>query len=181
MTPRRPPSALGVNDTWTVQDPDGATLAPVQWSDPGTIVKSLRAVPVMPTALTVIVVVPPLTRVTVRAVLVVPMAGVNPLVTNFFNQAIGTTSTARTVTPGATPVPVSETVCGELIAVLVTDSVPVRAPAALGAKATCTVQLPFNATTPPLVHVPPVTLKSPVAAIAVMVAVAVPLMLKVGV
>src|SRR5216683_4421629 len=174
MTPRRPPSAVGVNDTWTVQDPDGATLAPVQWSDPGTIVKSPRAVPVMPTALTVIVVVPPLTRVTVRAVLVVPMAWLKKLVTSGLTPAV-----TVTVAPGATPVPVSETVCGELIAVLVTDSVPVRAPAALGAKATCTVQLPFNATTPPLVHVPPVTLKSPVAAIAVMVAVAVPLMLKV--
>src|SRR6266851_1653955 len=116
MTPRRPPSAVGVNDTWTVQDPDGATLAPVQWSDPGTIVKSLRAVPVMPAALTVIVVVPALTRVIVRAVLVIPMAWLKKLVTSGLTPAV-------TVPVGAvTPVPVSETVCGELVAVLVIDS-----------------------------------------------------------
>src|SRR5712692_468769 len=175
----RPPSAFGAKTTWTVQDPDGFTLAPVQWSDPGTIVKSLRVVPVMglmPTALTVIVVVPGLVRVIVRAVLVVPTTWLKKLMTAGLTPAV-----IVTVAPGATPVPVSETDWTPLEAVLVTDRVPVRAPATLGANATWTVQLPLAATAVPLVHVLPVILKSPVALVAVTVAAPPPVTVNVAV
>ena len=68
----------GLKTIPTVQAALGATCWPVQVSEPGTIEKSglaLVAVPVMsPTVLTVIVVGPPLTSATARAVLVVPMA-----------------------------------------------------------------------------------------------------------
>ena len=78
MNPVRLPSAAGLKAIPTVQAALGATCWPVQVSEPGTIEKSglgLSPVPLMmPTLLTVIVVGPPLTSATGRAVLVVPRA-----------------------------------------------------------------------------------------------------------
>ena len=51
--------------------------------------------------------------------------------------------------PDSTPVPVSETVCGLLFALSVTESVPSRVPVVEGVKVTLIVQLAFAAKVEP--------------------------------
>ena len=80
------------------------------------------------------------------------------------------------MTAGAVPVPVNDTVCGLPLALSVTKTAPVREPAAVGAKVTEIVQLPAAATEAPHVLV---WLKSPLAAIAVIVSAADPALVSV--
>ncbi len=74
------------------------------------------------------------------------------------------------------PVPVSETVCGLPLALSVTETAPVREPATVGVKVTEIVQVPAAATDAPQVLV---WLKSPLAAMLVMVSAADPLFVSV--
>src|ERR1700682_3438115 len=119
----RSPSALGAKTTPTVQKPLGATLAPVQWSVPGATGKSLLAVPVMLKELTVMVVVPPLTRATVWTVDVVPRAWLKKFVTG------GATPAVTLAAPGTVPFRVR--VWGLPVALSTNDTVAVRAPVAV--------------------------------------------------
>ena len=80
------------------------------------------------------------------------------------------------VTAGAVPVPVNETVCGLPLALSVTETAPVREPVAVGAKVTEIVQVPATATEAPQVLV---WLKSPLAAIVVIVSAADPVLVSV--
>jgi len=80
------------------------------------------------------------------------------------------------VTAGAVPVPVNETVCGLPPALSVTEMEPVREPVAVGAKVTEIVQVPAAATEAPQVLV---WLKSPLAAIVVIVSAADPVLVSV--
>src|SRR5437868_5113203 len=76
------------------------------------------------------------------------------------------------LTAGAVvPVPVNETVCGLPAALSVTESVPVREPAAVGVKLTEIVHVADAATDVPQLFVWP---KSPLAAMLMMVSVAEP-------
>lgn len=74
-------------------------------------------------------------------------------------------------TENASPPPLSATVCGELLALSVTVSVPVRVPAAVGVKVTEIMQLAPAAILGPQADV---SAKSPEAATAVMLRAAVP-------
>ena len=81
------------------------------------------------------------------------------------------------LTAGAViPIPVSDTVCGLPLALSVTETAPVREPATVGVKVTEMVQVPAAATEAPHVLV---WLKSPLAAIVVMVRAAVPVLVSV--
>ena len=81
------------------------------------------------------------------------------------------------LTAGAVvPVPVSETVCGLPLALSVTETVPVLEPATVGVKITEIVQVPDAATEAPHVLV---WLKSPLAAMLVIVSVADPVLVSV--
>ena len=64
----------------------------------------------------------------------------------------------------ALPVPLSATLLLPPVALCVMLSEAARAPAAVGLKLACTVQLAPAATAPPLAQLPPATLKSPAAA-----------------
>src|SRR2546421_2349978 len=121
MAAERGPSAPGANTTETVQRPCGATVAPVQWSVPGAMLKSLLAVPVMNTLLTVSCPGPALPRAIVRAVLVVPSAWLKKLVTSGLTPVFATS-----------PDPLRATVWGLLDEVSVTVNVPVTTPDEVG-------------------------------------------------
>src|SRR5260221_6023947 len=77
---------------------------------------------------------------------------------------------------GVIPVPVKATVCGLPPALSVTETAPVREPAAVGVKVTEIVQVPAAATEAPQVFV---WLKSPLAAIVVIVRAADPVLVSV--
>src|SRR5260370_1133945 len=86
-------------------------------------------------------------------------------------------SVGEKLIPGAVvPVPVRDTVCGLPAALSVTVIAPVRAPAAVGVKITEMVQAPAAPTDAPQVLV---WLKSPLAAMLVIVSVAVPVLVSV--
>ena len=80
------------------------------------------------------------------------------------------------LTAGAVPVPVSETVCGLPLALSVTETAPVREPVAVGVKITEIVHVPAAATVAPQVLV---WLKSPLAAMLVIVSAADPVLVSV--
>lgn len=87
---------------------------------------------------------------------------------------------AESVTVAATPVPLSATVLGELGALLVMLTVPVKLPAVLGANKTLNEAVPPAATVVGVVS--PLTLKLlPLTAICVIVRGAVPVLVKVKV
>src|SRR5438105_6343985 len=136
MAAWRSPSALGAKTTPTVQKPLGATLTPVQWSVPGATGKSPLPVPVMLKELTVIVVVPPLTRATVWTVDVVPRAWLKKFVT------AGLTPAVIVPPPAAEAVPLRVRVWGLPVALSTKLTVAVRAPVAVpvGENVAVTVQ-----------------------------------------
>ena len=100
--------------------------------------------------------VPELVNVTVCAVLVEPSVSAANV------KLVGESVTAGA---GVVPVPLSETVCDEPLALSVTVSVPVRVPLAVGVKVTEMMQLAPPATLEPQELV---SAKSPEAAIDVM-------------
>jgi hypothetical protein len=152
IEPVRKPVAVGVKLTEIVHVPATATEVP-------QVLVWLKS----PLAAIVVIVkgaVPELVSVTDCAALVVPTAWLLKV------KLVG-----ETLTAGAVPVPVNETVCGLLLALSVTEIDPVRDPVAVGAKVTEIVQVPATATDEPQVLV---WLKSPLAAIVVIVSVADP-------
>jgi hypothetical protein len=88
-------------------------------------------------------------------------------------------SLADKVTTGAIPVPLSDTVCGLVGASLVSVSVPLRAPIAVGVKVTVIVHVAFTA----MLAVQPVLVceKSPAIAMLEIVSAALPLFVTVTV
>src|ERR1700730_215205 len=124
-------ASLGAKTTPTVQKPLGATLTPVQWSVPGATRKSLLPAPVMLKELTVMVVVPPLTRAMVWTVDVVPRAWLKKFLP----------SGPTPVLPRGT-VLFRVSVCGVPAALSANDTVAVRAPVAVpvGVNVPVTVQ-----------------------------------------
>lgn len=100
--------------------------------------------------------VPVFFTVTVLAALVVPIA---------WAAKVSLVGEGVTITVAALPVPVSFTICGELVALSVTESVPVRVPVVVGLNVTDMVQLaPAANVVPHGVVPPPTAAKSPVAA-----------------
>jgi len=81
----------------------------------------------------------------------------------------------------STPVPVRASVCGELAALSLNVTVPVRTPATVGVNTTCTVQTPAGANVLPQVLPPASKLKSPLAAIPATVSGTPPLFVRVTV
>jgi hypothetical protein len=132
-TPVRVPTAVGVKVSWKAQLPPEASVAP-------QVVKAMAKSPLMD-GLTVTAAPPLFVAVTVTDDDVV-LTTTEPKV-----SLVG----ERVRVPGVTPVPESAAVAGlgaKLPAML---SVPVAGPAAVGEKATCTVQLAEGASDAPQV------------------------------
>jgi hypothetical protein len=149
--PVRAPVAVGVNVTITVQLAGDGPNVPVQ-VPPAASAKS----PVVPNE-SEVVPVPVFFIVTVLAALVVPtVCAAN----------VSLVGVAVITTVAAFPVPLSVTICGEFVALSVTESVPVRVPVVVGLNVTEIVQLALlPASVVPHGVVPPATAaKSPLAA-----------------
>jgi hypothetical protein len=152
--PERPPAAVGVKVIEIVQAVPTATLAPqllVSAKSPDAAIE-----------LSVSVAVPELESVTACAALVVPVV---------CDAKVRLAEEMAAVGVAASPAPLNATICGELLALSVIVSVPVRLPAAVGVKVTEMVQPALAATLVPQLFV---WAKSPEAAIDVMVSAAVP-------
>src|SRR5260370_26922089 len=121
--PVRAPAAVGLNETVTAQEPPTATLP--------QLLLWLKS-PVAATFETVAEVVPELVTVTVCA------AAVEPTTVRANDRLAGA---AFSIGPGAVPVPVRLTVL--VTPPALTVRVPVRAPVAVGANGTPTVNEPF--------------------------------------